>query len=477
MILLAFRRAYVGLGLAAAGFSILLFVGLRQFEEQRIAIQDVFITGGWTAVQTQVEISRFLESLGAFMTGGESYREDLNLRFEILLSRIGVLLVGEESSLVRAKPWAQVLIDDLAADVAVLEPTLIAITPDDVASYHKIRDTLRPYLRPFQELSRETIVSIRIDRGRSEINRATRRVKMAFGGIFLSVVPLLLLLYRKIRTGQILHNAAELARRQAVREKEKAEFANRAKSQFLTNMSHELRTPLNAIIGFSDTMAQQLLGSLTDNYRQYANDIRNAGYHLLELIEDILDLSKIESGVADLADEVVDSTHILATVTTLVAGQAERNSVTLERHVTGTVPRLRADPRKLKQILVNLLSNAVKFTASGGHVSITVGTADDGGLAFRIADNGIGMSEKDVAIALRPFQQVEDQWNRVHAGTGLGLPLAKSLVELHGGYLSITSVPNEGTEVTVVFPPSRVVAQPQHAATISRAAQPAAHAS
>ncbi len=473
MINIVFRRAYLGLGLAAAGFSVLLFIGLRQIEEQRNAIQSVFITGGWTAVQTQVEISRFLEALGAYMTGSQPNRDDTELRFELLLSRLGVLQIGEESSLIRAIPHARILVDELATDITALEPEILAITPGDTATYIHIRDTLRPYLRPFQELSRETIVTKRIDLGRRQIDRATTRVKMAFGGIFLSVVPLLLLLYRKIRTGRMLHHAAEMARRQAIRERDKAELANRAKSQFLTNMSHELRTPLNAVIGFSDIMAQQLLGPLGDNYHQYSHDIRDSGRHLLELIEDILDLSSMDSGAAELAEEVVDVSHVIATVVTLVSSQAERGRITVDSDVPAPAPRLRADPRKLKQILYNLLSNAIKFSEAGSNVAISLSTAGDRGMAFNITDHGIGMSEQGLATALRPFQQVEDQWNRVHEGTGLGLPLAKSLIELHGGYLNISSVLNEGTEVTVVFPPHRLVSQPGLAAAEIAAAGPA----
>lgn len=247
------------------------------------------------------------------------------------------------------------------------------------------------------------------------------------------------------------------AQRRLAAAKEEAEAASRTKSEFLANISHELRTPLNAIIGFSDVMRSELLGPLGPRYRSYAKDIQESGEHLLGIINDILDLSKIEAGRLTLHEEIVDPAAIARDCTRLVSARAEEAGVLLRLRVLADAPRqVSADELKLKQILLNLLSNAIKFTPRGGHVDVVLQRGRDGNLEIMIEDTGVGMSDEDLAIALQPFGQVESTFTRTRQGTGLGLPLTKGLVELHGGTMRIESALGRGTTVTVSFPLVRV---------------------
>ncbi len=236
-----------------------------------------------------------------------------------------------------------------------------------------------------------------------------------------------------------------------------AEAANRAKTEFLANMSHELRTPLNAIIGFSEMIATDTAGPVADSKSQdYARDINNSGQHLLQLINDILDLTKIEAGRLDLKDEMVDLEMIIESCLSMVKTRAERGGLNIERRLPETACMLLADERKLKQIILNLLSNAVKFTPEGGTVTIAVSAAPDTGCVIRVADTGIGMARDDIPRALSPFTQVDGGISREYEGTGLGLSITQALVELHGGVLGIDSDLGAGTTVTVSLPAERV---------------------
>ncbi|MFQ5783364.1 MAG: PAS domain S-box protein [Alphaproteobacteria bacterium] len=240
--------------------------------------------------------------------------------------------------------------------------------------------------------------------------------------------------------------------------KEQAELANRAKSEFLANMSHELRTPLNAVIGFSEMIQSEVFGALGNaKYLEYAHDINESGAHLLALINDILDLSKIEAGKLDLNEEEVDVSRAIGACLTLIKERADGGNVEIRRRVPEGLPALRADERKLKQILLNLLSNAVKFTPPGGRITVSAATGPRRGFVLRIADTGIGIAADDIPKVLAPFGQVDGALDRKYEGTGLGLPLSKALTELHGGDFEIESEPGQGTVVTVRFPPERIL--------------------
>jgi signal transduction histidine kinase len=233
---------------------------------------------------------------------------------------------------------------------------------------------------------------------------------------------------------------------------------NRAKTDFLANVSHELRTPLNAIIGFSEMMQQEAFGPLGDGkYREYVADIHDSGTHLLRLINDILDLSKIESGKADLADEVIDVARTMRACLRIVAERAGDAGIALDSAIAPELKAIRGDERKVKQILINLLSNAIKFTGAGGRVTARAAIRVDGEIEFAVTDTGIGIAPEDIPRVTLPFVQVDSGLDRRYEGTGLGLTLTKALTEQHGGRLEIESEVGAGTTVRVILPGERVV--------------------
>ena len=256
----------------------------------------------------------------------------------------------------------------------------------------------------------------------------------------------------------------ETANGDLVRAHAEAEAASRAKSEFLANMSHELRTPLNAIIGFAEVIESETFGPAGPRYREYASDIYGSGRHLLQVINDILDLAKVEAGQMLLHEARLDPALVMQGCVRLIKPRAAKSNVRIHTVFDSSLPVLLADEARLRQIALNLLSNAVKFTKAGGRVSISTGLDTAGGITIAVADSGIGMTADEIRIALEPFRQVTSSLSRTNEGTGLGLPLTKTLVELHGGELEIASAPGRGTTVTVRFPPSRSLARPVEAA-------------
>jgi signal transduction histidine kinase len=239
--------------------------------------------------------------------------------------------------------------------------------------------------------------------------------------------------------------------------KEEAELASRTKTEFLANISHELRTPLNAIIGFAEILSGQIFGQLGDSrYVHYAADIRESGQHLLTLINDVLDVSKIEVGKLELNEEPVDVIAVLESCMRLMRDRAEEAGLELRADLPRSLPFLQADARRLKQILLNLMSNAVKFTAPGGRIQIHAAVEQDG-LRIAVEDSGIGIAADDLEKALRPFGQIDSRMARKYQGTGLGLPLTKSMIELHGGRLTLESEVGRGTKAIIWLPRERII--------------------
>ncbi len=238
----------------------------------------------------------------------------------------------------------------------------------------------------------------------------------------------------------------------------RAEAANIAKSRFLAQMSHELRTPLNAILGFSEVMNNEIFGPHSvPTYKEYANDIHNSGVHLLNLINEILDLSRIEAGRHELNEEPVSLAAVVEDCNHLLTLRAKNRGITIHEVFERDMPRLWADERAIRQICLNLLSNAIKFTPQGGEIWLKAGWTAAGGQYMSVKDTGPGIPEEEIPIVLATFGQGSNSIKSAEQGAGLGLPIAKSLVDLHGGTFSLKSKLRIGTEVIVTFPPERVV--------------------
>lgn len=251
--------------------------------------------------------------------------------------------------------------------------------------------------------------------------------------------------------------------------KQAAELANRAKTEFLAAMSHELRTPLNAINGFAETMQAEILGPLgNDRYREYCGHIVEAGHHLTGLINDVLDVARVESGRVALRDERVDLVQLVRSALVMIGDRAREAELTVESVLATDLPHLCGDPLRLKQVLLNLLANAVKFTPAGGRVTVRGWRAADGAIILAVEDTGIGISPQDQDRVLAAFGQVDSRLERRYQGMGLGLSLSRNLMDLHGGSLTIDSAPGQGTRVLLNFPVQRSLDPTDEAAFIPR---------
>jgi PAS domain S-box-containing protein len=241
--------------------------------------------------------------------------------------------------------------------------------------------------------------------------------------------------------------------------KRAAETANAHKSEFLAHVSHEIRTPLNAIIGFADMMASERFGQIGHaRYVEYANDISRSGRHVLDIVNDLLDISKIEAGEMELDFVAVGLNEAVSEAVSLVQPQANGQRVIIRTALSHAVPQVVADPRSIKQIVLNILSNAIRFTPSGGQIVVSTAYETNGNVVLRVRDTGIGMTRSELELAMKPFRQVASASRKRGDGTGLGLPLTKAMVDANRAAFAITSAPNEGTLVEITFPSPRVLA-------------------
>ena len=280
-------------------------------------------------------------------------------------------------------------------------------------------------------------------------------------GEFVCIRGLLKDISRRVEAQQALLDYQKKLEDKVLRRTQDLEYANRSKSEFLANMSHELRTPLNAVIGFSQALLGGLGGSLSDKQAEYIKDIEMSGDHLLSLINDVLDLSKIEAGKSELYEEEFVVDEMIDQSIRLVKQRAFEKNISL-RVITSPSIALRADKRICKQMMSNLLSNAIKFTPRGGRVDVDIELEPEGWAGISVTDSGIGMTDHEIEKAFEKFGQFEGDLSRKEKGTGLGLPLVLSQIELHGGSIDVQSTVGQGTKMTIRFPADRLVIAEQH---------------
>jgi signal transduction histidine kinase len=460
------RRHWVFGAMVAFFLAISLAAFVLTMGEYRQASGEANPSLAWTSQELTAGFYRLETSLHDPGVAGGAGPGQVSLLFDFIKNRVRRMDGAETFASLRESAetreiWGRFvggiadmepLVNRFAGGEAAVLPALVRATDSSEVALARLSSTMQQFSTYQTEQARAHLLNLLIALG------------SLLAGLAASTLIFIAMIVRQFSNSQAAQGELSVLNLRLGEAKGAAERASRAKSEFLAHMSHELRTPLNAIIGFAEVMRLELLGPLGGaRYREYINDIHQSGQHLLSLIDNVLDMSRIEAGQFELHEEPVDLAATSAEAQTLVRPIAEKSGVNLVGGDLSLLRPLFADEKAVKQMLVNLLANGIKFTPSGGEVRLSGRLSDEGELALIVADTGVGMSQREIEDSVVPFVQVDSRLARRTTGLGLGLPITKRLIEMHGGRLLIESVPGKGTTATLFFPATRLLPDRQGA--------------
>jgi signal transduction histidine kinase len=431
---------------------------LQQREYNRFSFQNVV----WDGVQFRNEYQVFRATLLEHLIAAPNVDADqVQRRYDILYSRLHLMSEGYTAHVYRNDPELLADLQRIGPAVRGWDDLLTAYLAGNRAAGLAIADQLRTVDADLSAFTSgvNAIGVRRLELSRERLNSLYTVLIAAAVVTWLLVIGFAFALMRQLRATERAHAEMQAMTADLEQARREAEEASRAKSNFLAAMSHELRTPLNAVLGFADIMRQGLFGPLGNpRYAEYIDGIVKSGQHLLSLINDVLDMSRVEAGKLELNEAELDVGESVEEALDLVRVTAEGKGVVLRRVIPAALPQLQADERLLRQMLLNLLSNAIKFTPEGGHVEVAAAILTDGSLALRVRDTGLGMTDHQLKRVFEPFSQGDSLRARETGGSGLGLPITRRLIELHDGQIHLSSRTSAGTTATLIFPASRVQA-------------------